>query len=296
MLAEENNKRDYTSINVPRHVHNGLDAPYVPISSVKLPSRSTGTVTLSTEGQRYAFGVAHSNLTSITLYGSATRNDTNFTVSSANATAGAIYSRTSGGTTWLFQVVGTISGSTSLFAAGDPTTTATMPSSGTLTKVSGTGDNTITYSAYTDNGIRVRCSLSATALLQIGPSPVSYLQPYNASTVIVGDTEVLSSQSGQMFGINSRLIGSSDPVFTLVTQTNLVNFGWNFTTDRASTSNIVVKLRIPDETTDALYTQDFGGTPTTYDPSLGSKPSMALNVDLVTLAPGWEINGAFIMQ
>ncbi len=63
-----------------------------------------------------------------------------FTVSSANATAGATY--TNNGNT--YTVLSSISAGTQLFCsqASAPT------SSGTLTKASGTGDSTITFSAY----------------------------------------------------------------------------------------------------------------------------------------------------
>lgn len=64
-----------------------------------------------------------------------------FTVSAANATAGATY--TNNGVT--FTVVTTISGGTSLLTTGGGVPT----SSGTLTKATGTGDATITFSAVT---------------------------------------------------------------------------------------------------------------------------------------------------
>lgn len=63
-----------------------------------------------------------------------------FTVTSANATAGATY--TNNGQT--FTVVTTISGATALITTG----TGVPAASGTLTKASGTGDSTITFSAY----------------------------------------------------------------------------------------------------------------------------------------------------
>lgn len=63
-----------------------------------------------------------------------------FTVSSANATAGAVY--TSGGYT--FTVLSTIAAKTTLV-----TTASGTPTPGTLTKVAGTGDSTITFSAVT---------------------------------------------------------------------------------------------------------------------------------------------------
>ena len=64
-----------------------------------------------------------------------------FTVSSANATAGAIYSNNGQN----FTVTSTISAGTTLVTTG---VNSPLPS-GTLTKVSGTGDSTITYSTFT---------------------------------------------------------------------------------------------------------------------------------------------------
>lgn len=68
-------------------------------------------------------------------------NDFTFTVTSANATAGAVYSNN----THHFTVTSTIVAGTSLATTGNGLPLA----SGTLTKVSGTGDATITFSAVT---------------------------------------------------------------------------------------------------------------------------------------------------
>lgn len=65
-----------------------------------------------------------------------------FTVTSANATAGATY--TNNGKT--FTVINTISGATTLNCHGS----ANPSASGTLTKASGTGDATITFSAFSN--------------------------------------------------------------------------------------------------------------------------------------------------
>jgi hypothetical protein len=67
---------------------------------------------------------------------------TSFTVTAANATAGATY--TNNGAT--FTVVTTIAGGTTLVTTG----TAAAAASGTLTKASGTGDATITFSAISN--------------------------------------------------------------------------------------------------------------------------------------------------
>jgi hypothetical protein len=70
-----------------------------------------------------------------------------FTVTAANATLGAIYSNN--GQT--FTVTTTITGTTTLTCSGSGTPAA----SGTLTKVTGTGDATITFSSRTITGVPV---------------------------------------------------------------------------------------------------------------------------------------------
>jgi hypothetical protein len=71
-----------------------------------------------------------------------------FTVSSANATAGAVYSEGSA----QFTVLATIAAQTTLTTSGNYLAPA---ASGTLTLVSGTGDSTITYSAFTSAGLQI---------------------------------------------------------------------------------------------------------------------------------------------
>lgn len=66
-----------------------------------------------------------------------------FTVISANATVGAVYSASNG---YLFTVLSTIVAATTLTASG----TELPPPSGVLTLVSGTGDADITYTTFTD--------------------------------------------------------------------------------------------------------------------------------------------------
>lgn len=72
---------------------------------------------------------------------------TTVTCSSASATVGAVYSNGAS----LVTVNATISGSTTLTVVN--TNDTAMAASGTLTKVSGTGDATITYSSYVGAGI-----------------------------------------------------------------------------------------------------------------------------------------------
>lgn len=65
-----------------------------------------------------------------------------YTVSSAAATVGSIYASATGD---LFTTSATIAASVTLVTTGSGNPAA----SGTLTKISGTGDSTITYSAFT---------------------------------------------------------------------------------------------------------------------------------------------------
>lgn len=80
-----------------------------------------------------------------------------FTTSSANATAGAVYSNNGHN----YTVVKTIAGNTTLITDG----TGTPLTSGTLTKVSGTGDATITFSAFTTLAVTDIISATANGIL-----------------------------------------------------------------------------------------------------------------------------------
>ena len=67
------------------------------------------------------------------------------TCTSASATVGSIYAAANG---QLFATQATIASATTLVSTSQPTANA-LAASGTLTKISGTGDSTITYSAVT---------------------------------------------------------------------------------------------------------------------------------------------------
>ena len=89
-----------------------------------------------------------------------------FTVSSANATAGAVYSNNGQN----FTVSSTIAAGTTLVctsAGGNPT------GSGTLTRVSGTGDATITFSSFTEATPLVMSQAATTT----GTSAISFYAP-----------------------------------------------------------------------------------------------------------------------
>ena len=93
-----------------------------------------------------------------------------FTVSSANATIGAVYSNNGQN----FTVTSTIVAGTTLVCTGS---TSVPLSSGTLSLVSGTGDSTITFSAWTAS-TNITMSQTATSSGTVGISfytPASFL-------------------------------------------------------------------------------------------------------------------------
>jgi len=91
-----------------------------------------------------------------------------FTVASANASVGAVY--TSNGTD-SYTVSSTIVAGTTLLATGTNTTNPAV--SGALTLISGTGDASITFSSYTESTM-VTISASATTS---GSSAISFYAP-----------------------------------------------------------------------------------------------------------------------
>lgn len=101
---------------------------------------SVGGVTIS-GSYKVAIVVDVNNFT-ITVPAKATSSPYTFTVTAANATAGATYTNNA----HTFTVVETIVGGTTLITSGYDVPTA----SGTLTKASGSGDATITFSAFSN--------------------------------------------------------------------------------------------------------------------------------------------------
>lgn len=114
-----------------------------------------------------------------------------FTVSSANATAGATYTSPNG---TVFTVDGTIASGTTLIAhtavGSAPDTPDTTLE---LTKVSGTGDSTITYSAVAANNLNnnplvIAASVAWTSypkLFDAGSILVSAATPNSTDTIII---------------------------------------------------------------------------------------------------------------
>jgi hypothetical protein len=123
-----------------------------------------------------------------------------FTTSTANATAGAVYSNNG----FDFTVTTTLVAGTTLVTsgvAGAPT------ASGTLTKVSGTGDATITYSSF------VSTSSSASSSLVTG---TVYAADYAAPTPANLTTAISNMQTAYTTGA-----GLSDPNYTNLGSGNL---------------------------------------------------------------------------
>lgn len=158
--------------------------PYLPADPIVFTSGTLPTgLTLGTTywvRNPTSLGFECAPLVTILTSVATTGNTWIFTVTSANATAGATY--TNNGLT--FTVVNTISGGTSLTCtsavAGAPT------ANGTLTKASGTGDATITFSAVVSATVQVGRAYGQTGsgwLFRTGNLPAL------AGTVLLTDTE-----------------------------------------------------------------------------------------------------------
>ncbi len=135
-----------------------------------------------------------------------TPNQYTFTVTSANATIGDVYSNNGQS----FTVNSTIVAGTTLTTTG----TGTPLASGTLTKVSGSGDATITFSAFTNSGA------NATA----GATYTNNGQTFTVVTTITAGTLLTTTSSGgapTASGTLTKTSGTGDatiafPSFTFV--------------------------------------------------------------------------------
>ena len=146
------------------HRHNGIDSNQITQSDVIPGLRTGGSVTFATDATTYTLGT-NFNPSGVLFTGVAVRYNSTFTVTAANATEGAVYTNNSKS----FVVVATIAGGVTLIMGGTG-----AAASGTLTKVSGTGDATITFSAVTaGSSPSVRAHIIGNA--QLGGN--YYLQP-----------------------------------------------------------------------------------------------------------------------
>jgi hypothetical protein len=156
-----------------------------------------------------------------------------FTVSAASATAGATY--TNNGQT--FTVNTTISGATTLNAVG----TGTPLASGTLTLVTGTGDATITFSAFTYAG----------ANATTGATYSNNTQTFVVSSTITGGTSLTAIGSGVPASSGTLILvtGTGD---TTITFTSFIYGAHNATAGATYTNNgqtFTVSTSIIDGTT-----------------------------------------------
>jgi len=246
----------YGVASVPLHEHNGLDANKISQANIVPSLRASGSITMATDDTRYELGSSF-NPTSVWFYGTAVRTNTTFTVTSANATAGAVY--TNSGDT--FIVMQTISGGTTLITGGDGAS-----SSGTLTKQSGTGDATISFSSRTE-AIGIRCHIVGNA--QLGPT--YYFQPQSSTSVKTGGPLQNVIQSSSALIIDSSV--SVPVVRVIVSEGHLVSVEY-------PSGTVVARATIP---TDTNIPQTSKG----YGPGV-------VYVD-VDLAAGWQIIGNFVV-
>jgi hypothetical protein len=161
----------------------------------------------------------------------------NFTVTSANATAGATY--TNNGQT--FTVVDTISAATTLVTTG----TGAPTGSGTLTKATGTGDATITFSAVTSAIVPAWETTNISALVAptvqvfnetdyytfvvtaasatAGATYTNNGQTFTVVYTIAGGTSLVTSATGAptASGTLTLASGSGDATITFSSQTNV---------------------------------------------------------------------------
>ena len=252
-VIDRNQTQDQFGVSqTPFHTHNGSDSPQLSQTNIIPGVRASGNITFS-QSTSYKLGITF-NPTLILFYGNAVRRDYIFTVTAANATVGATY--TNNGQT--FTVLSTIAGTTTLTTVG----TGNPAASGTLTKTSGTGDATITFSAFAHNiEVRVNCTGSA----QIGRS--FYFQPQSSTSVQTGGTIQNVIQSASMFLVDS----STNPL----------------TVRTISGEGHIVEVE---------YSVDYGATVSTIvarSTISGVNPSY-VTVD-VLLATGWEINGNYVI-
>ena len=125
-----------------------------------------------------------------------------FTVTSANATAGAVYSNGEQN----FTISSTIASGTILVTTG----TSAPNASGTLTLVSGTGDATIAFSAFTEATPLVM-SQAATASGNVGisfyaPAAFIYLETDQQISVIYNNGETMVLNPFQVNGITQPAV------------------------------------------------------------------------------------------
>jgi hypothetical protein len=141
-----------------------------------------------------------------------------FTVTAANATIGAVYSQ--GGNN--FTVTATIVGGLVL-----TTTSTALPSatSGTLTKVSGGGDATITYTAYETIG----CNSTENAVYDIGSTSFTVRNSITNTTILNMSADDLTAVPAS--GTLTKVSGNGDATIPYSSVSN-INGNMQYTTQQ----------------------------------------------------------------
>jgi len=216
--------------NITSAIAHGATASTVQTDLQSLTGISSATCTgsiLSTTGlsiNSEVSGVGHP----FTVY-----NQYLWTVSSANATTGAVYSDSNGND---HTVQLTIAGQTTLTTASPSGVSGTVPVSGTLTKVSGTGDTTITYSAW-----------STLSDSNSNPITISLTVVVPGSTNETLDQAILRTQSQvQYFGVMANEVPPSQTYLTaaasLIQTLNKIGFFTSFTSADVQTGGLLASL------------------------------------------------------
>jgi hypothetical protein len=266
MIDDTISQSQYGVTNIPLHTHSGVDGSQkIPAANI-LPSISTlGNINLAQNAQAYSIGLNVKPVNSfkpslIRFNGIAVFATSTFTVTSANATLNAVYEYQN----IQFTVTSTITGGTTLQTNGPGWIFA--PASGSLTRVSGSGDNFINFSSITST-ITIRALAVGDAYL--GQS--YYLQPLTTNSVTVGGPTQPVIQCCSYIIINNS--GSGPATQAQAGEGHIVDVSFN--------GSIVARATIPD-------LGDFG-----TDAQPIQNGNLIVNV---TLAAGWAIQGNFLLS
>lgn len=265
MIDSSIKKAQYSVTRNLLHAHTGVDGSVRIQKSNLLGSAVTGNITLAQNSQQYSVGlnIKPNNSFSPSLVrfnGVAVFATSTFTVSSANATTNAVYQYQN----IQFTVTSTIAPGTTLQTNGPGWVIA--PASGTLTRVSGSGDSTITFSAVTSS-ITIRALAVGDAF--IGTS--YYLQPLSTTAVTVGGPGQAVIQCCSAMVVNGS--GSGPATQATAGEGHIVDVSFN--------GSAVARATIPD-------LGDFGAN---------ALPIQSGNLQIaVSLAAGWAIQGNFLLS
>ncbi len=264
VFDENSGANQFAVSQTPYHTHNGSDSQRINQKNIIPNTRALGSITMAHTATNYAFGITF-NPVRVLLYGNAIRTAYTFTVTAANATIGAVYSNS----TFSFGVVSTLAGGTTLLTQG--ANHLPPAASGTLTKVSGTGDATITYSSVVKY-INTRANIMGSAIL----GPGYNFQPQTTSSVTYGPLQSIT-QGSAMFLIDSFHADTTHDGTTPPMTVRAI----------ADESHIV-------ETEYAADTFALAGG-VVARATITSLNATSLTV-LTSLAVGWEINATYVIE